>query len=108
MDFTDAEFAVLDLITEDAYALGELVYLGGDVPRSRETVAVLLSMLERGQLSLYLRDATARDALTEGSAEAVLHQLDQAQPQSEGWYRYEAYATDAGQEAYRVAYAERH
>jgi hypothetical protein len=108
VDFTDAEFAVLDLATEDAEALGRLVYLGRDEPQPGEATAVLASLVQRGLLVVY---AQREDDEPLGTTAAVQALSDLGQLTDNGttglWWQYHAMATAAGEDAYRRAYNER-
>jgi hypothetical protein len=108
VDFTDAEFAVLDLATEDAEALGHLVYLGRDKPQPDEATAVLSSLVQRGLLVVFARSEDDEPLGTN----AALHALsDLGQLTGDGttglWWQYHAMTTAAGDDAYRRAYNER-
>ncbi len=106
LEFTDAEFQILDLISEDAHGLVEL--RGADGREAREALTHLFDLgyvtveveTTTGTASSYqrLRPAEARAAILD----------DKNWNANEAAARYTAYRTDDGWTAYARAYRERH
>ena len=108
MEFTDNEFEVLDLVSEDGYSLAEVgSYLGPEV-KPAETIELARSFLTRSFIELYDRESSPEQPLSAADAERALEGLTSVPFQTGDWHRFEALATDSGEAAYRVAFEERH
>jgi hypothetical protein len=107
VDFTDSEFAVLDLASEDAEPLGHLAHLDGAHPKPDEAVAVLSALVQRGLLALYARREDDEPLATKAALDA-LSELGSFTDDGTGrWWQYYAMTTAAGDDAYARAYNER-
>jgi hypothetical protein len=107
VEFSDAEFAVLDLASEDAEALAHFAYLDGAEAKAEEATRVLSALVQRGLLIMY----AGRDDDEPLETEVALRALSDLGPFSGDrtgrWWPYYATTTAAGDHAYRRAYNER-
>ena len=106
MEFAEAEFQILDLISEDAYGLVELT--GADGRQAREALTHLYDL---GYVTVEVETTTGTASSYEplGPAEARAAILDDKNwSANEAAARYTAYRTDDGWTAYARAYRERH